>query len=250
MDRPHATPERVSAAAARRAAQARAARAAAAARPAAAARRRAALAALLLLATAGGWIAFAVMPTGPLLIGLVPTVLLVSVLGAGRTAVVAGKRNDERLAEQIVQSEELAADPRSGATRAVAAPARGPSAPTPKVTGRAVRPSEARTEVFAAIVTDQGETGSARRHATGATPVVRAAASDDESWEPVPVPRPTYTMKPAAPRRQPAPLGDVEASTSVRPAAEASEEARSRRREASGSIDLNAVLAKRRAAGE
>ena len=137
----------------------------------------------------------------------------------------------------------------SAPTRVVAAPV---------VTGRAVKPSDAETEMFAAIVADQGEKGATPRHATGQIPVVKpGASSDTEGWEPKPVPKPTYTMKPAAPRREPAPLGEVEASTAVRPAAAApvvasDDEVRTPEApvEGSGSIDLNAVLAKRRASGE
>jgi hypothetical protein len=365
VDRPHATPERVTAAAARRAAQARAARAAAAGRRAAAARRRAALAAFLLVAMIVCWVVVGLAPAAPVLVGLVPTVLLAAVLVAGRHAVVAGRRHDEALAHQIADAEEIVANPRTGATRAVApdgaagsagaapaapaaaraaaavstaapavatpaaarsaapaasaakpaaAAARPAAAPATRVTGRAVRPSEAETEVFEAIVADRGEKGASARHASsgqlaavrrdgtptagveavvGTEPAAVAAASrsaavalsaaasssatavssDDESWEPVPVPRPTYTMKPAAPRRQPVPLGEVEASTSVRPASAspvASSSAVSSSApavaadepaagevhtpeapvETSGSIDLNAVLAKRRASGE
>ncbi len=258
VDRPHATPERTSAAAARKAAQIRAARAAAQARRAAAARRRAALAAFLLIAAVAGWAAYALVPLASVFLGVVPTLLFGSVLVAGRAAVVSGKRHDEAMAQQIAQSDEVAAH--TGATRAVSAPTRVVSAPTPTVTGRAVKPSDAQTEMFAAIVADQGEKGATPRHATGQIPLVKAAAgdpSDAQGWEPKPMPKPTYTMKPAAPRREPAPLGEVEASTSVRPAAAppvavSDEEVRTPEVpvEGSGSIDLNAVLAKRRASGE
>lgn len=142
------------------------------------------------------------------------------------------------------------------------------------VTGRAVHPSDASTEVFERIVEDKGETGGPARHATGAIPVVRRSAltepvarvedaaagtaSDDEAWSPVPVPRPTYTMKPTAPRREPAPLENLEGSTAARTytVADATFEASDDRGpleapvETTGSIDLNAVLAKRRVAGE
>lgn len=287
VDRPHATPERVTAEAARRAATLRAARVAASARRAAAARRRAVLAAILLVGTAVGWAVVGLVPAVLPVVGIAPSVLFASVLVAGRAAVVSGRRHDEQVARQIVDSENLAANPRSGATRVVAPSAtRTGATPAPLVTGRAVHPSEASTEVFAAIVADRGESGPSARHAgTGQVPVVRAGAapassgsfgsfgSSDEVWEPVPVPRPTYAMKPAAPRREPTPLGEVEGSTAVRPAtgvapasatpapaAPAStpstpaDDAEVRTPEApvetSGSIDLNAVLAKRRAAGQ
>ncbi|MGY4643644.1 hypothetical protein [Cellulomonas sp. URHB0016] len=151
-------------------------------------------------------------------------------------------------------------------------------APLAIVTGRAVHPSEASTEVFARIVADHGEAEAPARHAsTGPVPVVRQAAraqdpepepevaadqapasrttapASDDAWSPVPVPRPTYTMKATAPHREPAPLDNLEGSTAVRAAepvapsqtADVAEPVA----ETTGSIDLNAVLAKRRAAG-
>lgn len=307
VDRPHATPERITAEAARRAAQVRAARAAATARRAAAARRRAALAVVLVVITAVCWGAVGLAPAVPLLVGIVPTVLVALVLVAGRHAVVAGARNDAAMARQITESEQLAASPRSGPTKivvpAVTAPsvtvpaaargaakkstakaARGAtskasaaatsttrpataataaaavrSAPTPRVTGRAVHPSEAQTEMFTAIVTDQGEKGAPARHATGQVSVVAPApgTATSDGWAPVPVPRPTYAMKPAAPHRDPVPLGEVDASTAVRqalptdvPSADDELLTPEPPAEVSASIDLNAVLAKRRAAGE
>ncbi|WP_203747954.1 hypothetical protein [Cellulomonas chitinilytica] len=147
-------------------------------------------------------------------------------------------------------------------------------APHALVTGRAVHPSDARTEVFAKIVADRGEPESespARHAATGGVPVVRLTtrakdseeaapepdgdAGTDDAWSPVPVPRPTYTMKATAPRREPAPLENLEGSTAVRaterPAVqEETVEVVEPVAETTGSIDLNAVLAKRRAAGE
>ena len=98
------------------------------------------------------------------------------------------------------------------------------------VTGRAVHPSDASTEVFERIVEDKGESDGPARHAsTGQVPVVRrsvaerstetaAADEDDDAWSPVPVPRPTYTMKASAPRREPVPLENLEGSTAARTA--------------------------------
>ena len=133
------------------------------------------------------------------------------------------------------------------------------------VTGRAVHPSDASTEVFARIVEDKGESDGPARHAsTGQVPVVRRSVSErtteapseeDEAWSPVPVPRPTYTMKASAPRREPAPLENLEGSTAARTAevdapADAERAPLEAPVETTGSIDLNAVLAKRRVAGE
>jgi len=274
VDRPHATPERISAEAARRLAQARAARAASAARRGAAARRRGLLAAVLVAASVAGWVVAGVAPAVTWVAGAVPTVLLASVVVLGRRAVIAGHAADEQWAATIEREERLAARPRTGAT-AVVRPRTGatpavtadPGAPVPLVTGHAVRPSDAHTEVFERIVEDRGESAGPARHATGQVPVVRRAAGtapdaagdeQDSEWSPVRVPKPTYTMKAPAPRREPAPLGeaDAEASTARRPAdapttadtapATESEPAAV----TTGSIDLNAVLARRRAAGQ
>ena len=285
VDRPHATPERISAEAARRLAQARAARAAAAARRGAAARRRGLLAGVLALSAVVGWVLVAAVPAVTWVAGAVPSALLTSVVVLGRRAVLAGQASDAQWAETIEREERLAARPRTGATPAVR-PRSGatpvvrrdaePGVPVPLVTGHAVRPSDAHTEVFEAIVADRGESAGPARHATGQTPVVRRAsaaptevAADasteeerDAEWSPVRVPRPTYAMKAPAPRRTPAPLeeSDAEASTVRRPADApgATEEVTSGAAVVAdepaalttGSIDLNAVLARRRAAGQ
>ncbi|WP_089801113.1 hypothetical protein [Cellulomonas sp. KH9] len=285
VDRPHATPERISAEAARRLAQARAARAAAAARRGAAARRRGLLAGVLALSALVGWVLVAAVPAVTWVAGAVPSALLTSVVVLGRRAVLAGQASDAQWAETIEREERLAARPRTGATPAVR-PRSGatpvvrrdtePGVPVPLVTGHAVRPSDAHTEVFEAIVADRGESAGPARHATGQTPVVRRAsaaptevAADasteeerDAEWSPVRVPRPTYAMKAPAPRRTPAPLeeSDAEASTVRRPADApgATEEVTSGAAVVAdepaalttGSIDLNAVLARRRAAGQ
>lgn len=275
VDRPHGTQDRITADAARRAAQARAARAASVARRGAAARRRALLAGFLVVATVVGWAAVGLSPLVTWVAGVVPTVLLGSVLVLGRRAVLAGREADEAWEQRIADERRTASGPRTGAMRAVAtattaAPA-APAAPAPAaapveapaafVTGRAVHPSDASTEVFARIVADKGESDGPVRHAsTGQVPVVRRPVSErapeveseqDEAWSPVPVPRPTYTMKPSAPRREPAPLENLEGSTAARTADADDERAPLEAPlETTGSIDLNAVLAKRRAAGE
>ncbi len=290
VDRPHATPERISAEAARRLAQARASRAAAAARRGAAARRRGLLAAVLVAATAAGWLVTGLVPAATWLAGTVPTVLLASVVVLGRRAVIAGQVADAEWAATIDREERLASRPRTGATPVVRArtgatpvvrPRTGATpvartetdldAPVPLVTGYAVRPSDAHTEVFERIVADRGESSGPARHATGQVPVVRrtepaavteavpsSATDDEDAWSPVPVPRPTYTMKAPAPRRDPAPLdeGGADASTARRPADAPTPEVAAPAAEAepvaetTGSIDLNAVLARRRAAGQ
>lgn len=285
VDRPHGTQDRITADAARRAAQARAARAASVARRGAAARRRALLAGFLVVASIVGWAAVGLSPLVTWVAGVVPTVLLGSVLVLGRRAVLAGREADEAWEQKIAAERRVASGPRTGAMRAVATATRpdpvvAPAAAAPPaeapmafVTGRAVHPSDASTEVFARIVADKGESeGTARHASTGQVPVVRrsvsertgenqtvaateTAAADDEAWSPVPVPRPTYTMKASAPRREPAPLENLEGSTATRtPEVDAASDAERAPLEApvetTGSIDLNAVLAKRRVAGE
>ncbi len=63
-----------------------------------------------------------------------------------------------------------------GSTAEVAAPQQRRESTLPFVTGRAIHPSDASTEVFERIVEDQGETGGPARHSTGAIPVVRRSA--------------------------------------------------------------------------
>ncbi|GEA89738.1 hypothetical protein CCE01nite_36870 [Cellulomonas cellasea] len=296
VDRPHGTQDRISADAARRAAQRRAAHAAAVARRGAAARRRAVLALALLVATAAGWTVVGLTAV-TVVAGIVPSVLLTGVLVLGRRAVLAGRAADAEWEQRRHE-----APPVTGAVPLVrnppaAAPARGAAGPSTApagrgsgVKGRAVHPSDAHTEVFSRIVDDVEGTTAARapmssagRPATGAIPVVKktetgaqptvtadaaAEGADGEPWSPVPVPRPTYTTKAAAPRREPAPLGEVEGSTAVAaesvgngrvevPAAESRPGARADERApleappaTTGSMNLDEILARRRAAGE
>lgn len=238
MDRPQITRDRIRAEAARRAAAERAAHAALLSRRAAAARRRAAIAATLAVATVGGWIAVA---TGVvLLVAAVPTVLLAAVLVMGRRAVIAGNEADRQWARRNAElSTGEAAD---------------------RVTGRAVHPSSMLTEAIPV--------------AAPAEQVVeqQAPAAAATDWMPIPVPAPTYTFKAEAPRREQAALAPMEASTVLRPDATAPEVPSLERAEAddeaaasttatatavgssvvapSGSIDIDAVLARRRASGE
>lgn len=268
VDRPHGTQDRIGADAARRAAQLHAAHAAATARRGAAAHRRGVLAGALLAATVVGWTVVGIA-TLPALAAVVPSVLLVGVLGLGRHAAVQGHAAEDewqrRIAEATAPLRERAARPgRTG------------------VEGRAVRPSSTDTQVIAQV---RASDGAAERASDG----VWSGGREGDTWSPVAVPKPTYTMKATAPRREPAPLGEVEASTLVapargtttdrdeaaRPAAEtvgatapaasstaepgvsapdapvvASGATAPATSEPTGSIDLDAVLARRRASGE
>lgn len=289
MDRPHAAGDRVWADAARRSATERAQRAAHLARRASAARRRAALTLALVLLAAGGWAAVALTSLA-VLVAVVPTVALAGVLVAGRQAVVAAARAD-------AEWEAGAAD--RVALRAVAR-SRGTG-----VVGRAVHPSDATTEVLARVPRQSSAAGPApasvsapgrqaappagATHAasssevpvtaeeTGSSASSDASASSEEqesTWAPVPVPRPAYTLKGAAPRREPAPLDPSTLAPSATPAGStvgsaaapgagtgaASEEVTAAAQDAApassssgtptSGLDLDAILARRRASGE
>ena len=224
MNRPQNLQDRAEVRAVRRDADARAHRAAAVGRRSASARRRAALTLALVVVTIAGWL---VVGVGSIAIGwaLTPTVLVLAVLGLGRRAVVLNARADT-----------------AWALRASATPVR---APQRSVTGRATLPSDVETAAVRRVgvesraddADDADDTSSAERDDAGSA----------GSWAPVPVPRPTYTLKPAAPRREPAPLAvemisvDVTVPAIEEPAAAA---------ETTGGLDLDAILARRRASGE
>lgn len=262
MDRPHGTQDRITADAARRTAQRRAAHAAAVARRGAAARRRGLLTAGLLVLTAAGWLVVGFTPV-TVVAGVAPSVVLTTVLVLGRRAVLAGQRADAEFRQQLREAE--------------LAPAYA-TVDSPAVVGHAVRPSEASTEVMARITDDLAtspvervappERRSVRTPATGVAEVEEAA--EDEAWSPVPVPRPTYTMKATAPRREPVPLSTEAAEEGVSAAiGEAADDAEDSVQTASdavpgaadapaarveptttGGLDLDAILARRRASGE
>ncbi|MGV8965530.1 MAG: hypothetical protein ACOH2F_04560 [Cellulomonas sp.] len=269
MDRPHGTQDRNTADAARRAAQRRSRRAAALARRGAAARRRGVLTLALLIASTVGWIVVG-LTTVAIAAAVVPTVALAAVLALGRRAVVQGQVSDAAWDRQ--QSET------GGAGR----PAAGP------VTGRAHRPSDEPTQIIARI-RDDAEPGSLDGSLDGSAGTARSGAavagsataestadggasdgsveSDNAEWSPVPVPRSTYTTKAAAPRREPIPLvlpelmsssvagqvsSDLEGEAEEGPAVDSAvdvEVTAPGLDQDSAPLDLDAILARRRAAG-
>lgn len=88
-----------------------------------------------------------------------------------------------------------------------------------------------------------------------------AGSEEDAEWQPVPVPRPVYTMKSAAPRWEPAPLtAELQQITEARraqlaedhtaPDAPVASEHEGEPGVDSLGVNLNSVLARRRAAGE
>ena len=88
------------------------------------------------------------------------------------------------------------------------------------------------------------------------TPSAQPEAAKDSTWTPVPVPKPTYTLKPAAPRAAPMPLAAPEASvrlaesgeTEQLPTVQATVVQVPVVEEAPPKLDLEAVLERRRAA--
>lgn len=212
--------QRLAAADARRAAAARAARAAAASRRAAAARRRLVLTLTLLAVTAVTW-ALVGLVSAPIAVAIVPTVLFLGVLVLGRRAATLAKAADARLAEEVERARR--ADQARAARIAASTHAREQD----------VEPqhqSSLRIEVDPAqLISDE--------HASD--DVSTPAAPADQSWTPVPVPAPVYTMKPAAPRREVEPAR-VESETStetVGTESAAAETAGSEARAASGALD-------------
>ncbi len=247
MHRPQSVADRVSADGAYLTASERAARAAALARRAAAARRRARLVVGLLLVTLLAWVA---VPTAQLsaLLAVAPTLLLAAVLVAGRRAVLAGQRAD---AAWVAGAARRAARP-GGGSRTVAV-------------GRAVHPSEAVTEILEKVQAGPVRSAAERVLATGEVPVVArreeapdavtepvpvpaARAAEDAAWVPVPVPPPTYVLKPEARRPEPRPLTGPQPA--VPPAASGDGAGASDARPTTGGLALDAILARRRAAGE
>mgnify|MGYP006973659058 CR=1 FL=1 len=211
MHRPHEQLERRAVDARRRIAQRQAERAAVLARRRAAARRRLVLVLALLVLAAGAWTAVGLGVLLPA-VAAVPSVLLLAVLALGRAAVLSARRSDAAWArEQAALQHQVRLEARR----------RGPVA-----TGRAVRANDDDTLVIEKVVEEE------------AAPQSPSA----ETWEPVPVPRPTYTLKAPAPRREPAPLELEEPAVAVETAAE--------EERTEPALDLDAILARRRAVGE
>jgi len=216
MDRPHESNEKRVVDARRRIAQRHAQRAAVLERRGAAARRRLVLVAVLLLATAGAWTAVGL---GALLAvaAAVPSVLLAATVALGRAAVVSGQRADAEWARE-----------EAALTKAVQVAVRRSG---PVATGRAVRGNDDDTLVIEKVVDE-----------------APAASTGASSWQPVPVPRPTYTLKAPAPRTEPAPL-EIPERTVAEPAAAVAEPSAALEEHAA-SLDLDAILARRRAVGQ
>lgn len=226
----------LAAADARRLAAARAARAAASSRRAAAASRRLALTVLLLLVTAGAWAGYALL-SWPLVAAVVASVALIGVMLLGRRAAAAGAAADARWEREMTS---------------IVAHSRERSAASARQSGR----PRLRVDVDPTALLAEPSRSS---RTVGAAPV----AADPRAWTPVAVPPPAYTLKQSAPRREVSPLVTSQETelmdavevveTDVAPEAAAHEEAVVEQSEqavlAEPSMDVQAVLARRRAAG-
>ncbi|MGC0272959.1 hypothetical protein ACO0LV_08185 [Pseudactinotalea sp. Z1739] len=237
MDRQPAPPASRSAAEARRVAAMRAARAAAASRRAAAARRRRALLLGLVFLTAALWTLFVTI-TLPIAAPIAASVLLVAAGVAGRRAAVRAAFAETREAERTDRTTHTDRTARTGrnprrrggtagaeraeqespttatgplAVRHARRSSQGEAAPVPAET-------QERGEATKAGVADDGtgqdapvapptrtpvseRTGSLRISVDPATIDNPVAMDTADGWTPVPVPRPTYTLKAPAPRR-------------------------------------------------
>lgn len=244
-------------------------------RRAAAARRRLALTVVLLVASAVVWVT-AGLGVVPWLVALIPTALLALVLVLGRQAVRAGRRADAAWSAQ-----------RKGAARSSQGPTAGRPAASgssvQRITGHAIRTSQTRTQMIprvtaadvararehvaevaavdvaaeapAEVVTESGEAVVTDAAAEEMTAVARA-----DAWDPVPVPRPTYTMKATAPRREPMPLpsdepadtnGEAVAPVHATPSGtESGAPTGVKPKTETLGLDLNQILARRRASGQ
>ncbi|MFV0253575.1 MAG: hypothetical protein ACK5H2_09610 [Beutenbergiaceae bacterium] len=219
LERPMTSPDaHLDAASARRLAAIRAARAAATSTRAAAARRRLLVTGVLAAVAAAAWSGFA-WAAWPLTGALVATAALVGVVVLGRRAAKAGQRAEQRWAEQIAEATK----------RAHARADSGAGKPNARI----------RVEVDpTALIT---------------APIPTVPSESDRTqagWTPIPVPPPAYTLKPTAPRQQVQPIGfeteSVGATTSQEEGAVAGPQERTESPEPESSIDVQAVLARRR----
>lgn len=217
----------LAAADARRLAAARAARAAASSRRAAAARRRLALTGLMLVAAAGLWAGFALL-TWPVVAPVLATVALAGVVLLGRRAATAGNAADARWEREL---------------EAIAAHARDRASSSVRKSGRPQ------------LRVDVDPTTLVAEPASAIEPEAAAQEPREGAWTPVPVPPPAYTLKQSAPRREVSPLvmgaptEVIEPVTTERDEAAPAVEATEKRTPVEPAIDVQAVLARRRAAG-
>lgn len=271
MNRPVGMSERRTATEARQIAAVRAALAARHAEQAAAARRRLVLTLSLVLVTAVSWVAVA-MTNFQFWLALFPTAVLIGVLWLGVRAARA-------------EREEWASVPASLREPRAVAPA-GPSfsasqlrrhldaAGVPVAVEAAGAQASAAAEAEAEVEAGLSAAGAGLRWTTDPVPAgvatasggqaaeqselaesaVSAEGASAETWTPTAVPVPTYTLKASAPRREVVPVAEGEGADAVGSVEAQSFESQPFESQERGTvaddpvgIDLNAVLARRRA---
>jgi hypothetical protein len=236
VDRPHGTQDKIGADAARRIAQRRAQRAASVARRGAAARRRGVLTAVLLALTAASWLVVGIT-SAAVLVAVAPTVVLSGVLVLGRRAVIHARAADaawDRQQHPPIGTPRTdpgqpvigrAYHPSDSMTEVIArvrddAAASSGEPPAQLRSGPAMRAIESTTRASTIGAPQPGASQPGASKTGAAGPVeepgaVLMGAADGGAvpadvgaapWSPVPVPRPVYTTKATAPRREPIPL--------------------------------------------
>lgn len=235
---------------ARRTAAERSQRAAVLARRAAATRRRRILVASLVLIAGGLWTAFAMVTAFPMWPAIIPTVLAVLLVAAGIASGRAARAADAAYEERRNR-------PAAPTTRVVAQmiePA-APVAGGQRATGHAHKPSEQVTE----FLFERPAERSVETSGEG-IPILHPAESEVPAerrptvWVPKPVPAPAYTLKPkvqrpAAPELEFGPdgrLADPAVDTTAQTVADVLSEPDVI---TTGSMNLDDILARRRAAG-
>jgi membrane protein implicated in regulation of membrane protease activity len=210
-----------------------------------AARRRARVLGLLITLVAAGWALTAtVPPVGPLAIGLTGLLILdlVALLIAGRRRAVRRATENRRRLREVEQRRRVERARRQAAAKRAAADEPAASAVV-EPTGTETAPIATRPERASERVARELDGG-----------------ADAGTWIPVPVPPPTYTLKPMAPRAEPAPLDlpDAPPPRPSEPATAVTADADPPRtprpwdpdRSFADDLDLDAVLARRRAVND
>ena len=253
------------------------------ARRAAAARRRLLLTASLLALSVGAWIAVAATALA-VAVPIVLTAAFAGVLGLGRNAVRTATRNDAALRARLQTGAAPVPSRRAPSKRRKAPGAtiigraiRASSATTEMISSAEVSKRAGRTTSASAKAPKSGsiavvtqvqaaETAAAPtagEHAAGVQDAATEEAHGTGELGSYTLPRSTYTTKAHAPRREPAPLTDADVTTpaSAVARAKAAEAAEAAARAAAAveddveispdglGVDLNRILARRRASG-
>jgi hypothetical protein len=228
-----------------------------------AARRRARVLSVLLVLTATSWVAAFAVPL-PGVVAWAWTALLgldlVALVIAGRRRAVrraSAARERRHRAAQVRRRSERPARPGPAVTAAASEAGVTGTASEAGVTGTAseagVTGTASEAGPLAAPAADTRGPASAHRPERASQRVARelSEGTPSASWTPVPVPPPTYTRKPAVPRPEPAPLGPPltppPAEPPVAPEAPRAPRPWDENRSFADDLDLDVVLARRRA---